>query len=123
MRGCGSSLEDRSAREHHSTLASSVVMASRCEESASPLAELRNKGKKDRHHNVQLPGVADDKVVVLDVRARDSAGRWLDIEMEVTVFMGLLQRLVHYACTMYVDQLDSRPEFCRSAVRDLDLLA
>lgn len=49
---------------------------------------------------------ADDKLVVLDVRARDSAGRWLNIEMQVTVFAGLLQRLVYYACTMYVDQLD-----------------
>jgi predicted transposase/invertase (TIGR01784 family) len=49
---------------------------------------------------------ADDKLVVLDVRARDSAGRWLNIEMQVTVFVGLLQRLVYYACQMYVDQLD-----------------
>ena len=48
---------------------------------------------------------ADDKVIVLDVRARDSGGRWLNIEMQVTVAAGLLQRLVYYACTMYVDQL------------------
>jgi predicted transposase/invertase (TIGR01784 family) len=49
---------------------------------------------------------ADDKLVVLDIRARDSAGRWLNIEMQVTVFAGLLQRLVYYACTMYVGQLE-----------------
>ena len=49
---------------------------------------------------------ADDKLVVLDIRACDSAGRWLNIEMQVTVFNGLLQRLVYYACTMYVGQLD-----------------
>ena len=49
---------------------------------------------------------ADDKLVVLDIRARDSAGRWLNIEMQVAVFAGLLQRLVYYACTMYVDQLE-----------------
>ena len=49
---------------------------------------------------------ADDKLVVLDVRARDSAGRWLNIEMQVTVFAGLLPRLVYYACTMYVGQLE-----------------
>ena len=48
---------------------------------------------------------ADDKLIVLDIRARDSAGRWLNIEMQVTVFAGLLQRLVYYACTMYVGQL------------------
>ena len=49
----------------------------------------------------------DDKLIVLDIRARDSAGRWLNIEMQVSVFTGLLQRLVYYACTLYVDQLDA----------------
>ena len=48
---------------------------------------------------------ADDKLIVLDIRARDSAGRWLNVEMQVTVFGGLLQRLVYYACRLYVDQL------------------
>jgi predicted transposase/invertase (TIGR01784 family) len=43
----------------------------------------------------------------LDVRARDSDGRWLNVEMQVTVFGGLLQRLVYYACSLYVDQLES----------------
>ena len=50
---------------------------------------------------------ADDKLIVLDIRARDSAGRWLNIEMQVSVFTGLLQRLVYYACSLYVDQLDA----------------
>jgi predicted transposase/invertase (TIGR01784 family) len=49
--------------------------------------------------------VADDKLIVLDIRARDSARRWLNIEMQVSVFTGLLQRLVYYACSLYVDQL------------------
>jgi len=61
---------------------------------------------------------ADDKLIVLDVRARDSAGRWLNIEMQVTVFTGLLQRLVYYACTMYIDQLDPGQSYAdlRSAI-------
>jgi len=61
---------------------------------------------------------ADDKLVVLDIRAHDSAGRWLNIEMQVTVFTGLLQRLVYYACTMYVGQLDPGREYkdLRSAI-------
>ena len=61
---------------------------------------------------------ADDKLVVLDIRACDSAGRWLNIEMQVTVFAGLLQRLVYYACTMYVGQLDSGRDYkdLRSAI-------
>ena len=50
---------------------------------------------------------ADDKLIVLDIRARDSAGRWLNVEMQVTVFGGLLQRLVYYACSLYVDQLQA----------------
>jgi len=48
---------------------------------------------------------AEAKQIVLDIRARDSAGRWLNIEMQVSVVTGLVQRLVFYACSMYVDQL------------------
>jgi predicted transposase/invertase (TIGR01784 family) len=53
-----------------------------------------------------------------DIRARDSAGRWLNIEMQVTVFTGLLQRMIYYACTMYVAQLDSGQNYTalRSAI-------
>jgi len=60
----------------------------------------------------------DDKLVVLDIRARDSAGQWLNIEMQVTVFAGLLQRLVYYACTMYVGQLEPGGSYAdlRSAI-------
>ena len=36
---------------------------------------------------------ADDKLIVLDVRARDSAERLLNIEMQVSVISGLTQRL------------------------------
>ncbi len=39
--------------------------------------------------------------------ARDSAGRWLNIEMQVSIVPGLLQRLVYYACALYVDQLEA----------------
>jgi len=48
---------------------------------------------------------ADSKLVILDVRCRDSAGRSLNVEMQVSVYAGLMQRLVYYACSMYVDQL------------------
>jgi hypothetical protein len=61
---------------------------------------------------------ADDKLIVLDIRARDSAGRWLNIEMQVTIFPGLLQRLVYHASAMYVDQLKSGGSYAdlRSAI-------
>ena len=48
---------------------------------------------------------AESKLIVLDVRCRDSAGRYLNVEMQVSVYAGLLERLVYYACSMYVDQL------------------
>jgi predicted transposase/invertase (TIGR01784 family) len=53
-----------------------------------------------------------------DIRARDSAGRWLNIEMQVSVSPGLLQRLVYYACTMYVGQLEPGQSYTdlRSAI-------
>ncbi len=47
----------------------------------------------------------DDKLIVLDIRARDTAGRWLNIEMQLNVVAGLRQRLVYYACSLYTDQL------------------
>ena len=50
---------------------------------------------------------ADDKLIVLDVRARDSLGRLLNIEMQVSVVSGLTQRLVYYVCSLYTDQLES----------------
>ncbi len=48
---------------------------------------------------------AESKLVVLDVRCRDSAERWLNVEMQVSVYAGLIERLVYYASSMYVDQL------------------
>ena len=48
---------------------------------------------------------AESKLIVLDVRCRDSAGRYLNVEMQVSVFAGLVQRLTYYACSMHVDQL------------------
>ncbi|QDS90470.1 PD-(D/E)XK nuclease family transposase [Rosistilla ulvae] len=49
----------------------------------------------------------DAKQIVLDVRARDQSDRWLNIEMQVSIASGLLKRLTYYACSMYVDQLQS----------------
>ncbi len=56
---------------------------------------------------------ADDKLIVLDVRARDSTGRWLNIEMQVSIVSGLTKRLVYYACSLYVDQLEAGQKYAR----------
>jgi predicted transposase/invertase (TIGR01784 family) len=55
----------------------------------------------------------NDKLIVLDIRARDAAGRWLNIEMQVSVYPGLLQRLAYYACALYVDQLQLGQHYTR----------
>ena len=54
---------------------------------------------------------ADDKLIVLDIRARDIAGRWLNIEMQVSPVAGLLKRMVYYVCTMYADQLEAGEDY------------
>ena len=46
-----------------------------------------------------------DKQIILDVRARDSTGRMLNIEMQVANTGDLKQRMTYYACKLYADQL------------------
>ncbi len=50
---------------------------------------------------------ADSKLIVLDVRCQDDAGRILNVEMQVSFIRGLLERMVYYASSMYVEQLSS----------------
>ena len=54
---------------------------------------------------------AEGKWIVLDVRCRDSAGRFLNVEMQVSVVPGLVERLVYYACSMHVDQLSKSDDY------------
>ncbi len=56
---------------------------------------------------------AGSKLIVLDVRCRDNAGRMLNVEMQVSVVRGLLERLVYYACSMYVDQLTAGDNYAK----------
>ena len=56
---------------------------------------------------------AEDKLIVLDIRARDSDGRRLNIEMQVSVFSGLTERLVYYACSLYVEQLALTDQYAK----------
>jgi predicted transposase/invertase (TIGR01784 family) len=46
-----------------------------------------------------------DKLSVLDVRARDDQGRWLNIEMQTTLPAGLPQRLTYYVTSLYAMQM------------------
>lgn len=49
---------------------------------------------------------ASDKFAILDVRARDDQGRWLNIEMQTTLPAGLRERLTYYVSSLYVSQLE-----------------
>ena len=51
------------------------------------------------------------KLVVLDVKAKDSAGRIFNIEMQISIHPGLLQRLIFYASEMYTDQLSAGDDY------------
>jgi predicted transposase/invertase (TIGR01784 family) len=46
-----------------------------------------------------------DKLSILDVAAKDSAGRLYDIEMQTSLPAGLSQRLAYYTASMYVGQM------------------
>jgi predicted transposase/invertase (TIGR01784 family) len=58
---------------------------------------------------------AESKLIVLDVRCKDSTGRYLNVEMQVSVYAGLVQRLMYYACSMHVDQLSKGGDYASLA--------
>ena len=49
---------------------------------------------------------SDDKLVILDVLARDTGGHQFNIEMQTTLPTDLPKRLTYYNCMNYVRQLD-----------------
>ena len=53
------------------------------------------------------PEADDDKLSILDVKAQDDQGRWLNIEMQTANQPGLRQRLAFYAASLYVGQMHS----------------
>jgi predicted transposase/invertase (TIGR01784 family) len=55
-----------------------------------------------------LQDFEDDKLSILDVKAVDRAGAIYDIEMQLAIFAGPVQRIVFYGCQLYADQLKAR---------------
>ena len=53
------------------------------------------------------------KLVVLDVKARDSAGRLFNIEMQISIHSGMLPRMVYYASETYTDQLSAGDDYTK----------
>ncbi len=52
-----------------------------------------------------------DKLSILDIKATDQNGAIYDIEMQIAVKPGLVQRLVFYGAELYSDQLRSGDEY------------
>src|SRR5271157_2134843 len=52
-----------------------------------------------------LQDFAEDKLSILDVKAIDQSGSVYDIEMQLSIFEGLIQRIVFYGCELYAGQL------------------
>jgi predicted transposase/invertase (TIGR01784 family) len=51
------------------------------------------------------PMAIDEKLCILDVRARDQIGRIFNIEMQMSATPSLQQRLLYYSSKVYTDQL------------------
>ncbi len=52
-----------------------------------------------------LQDFEDDKLSILDVKAVDGGGAIYDVEMQLAIFAGLVQRIVFYGCELYAGQL------------------
>lgn len=48
-----------------------------------------------------LQDFQDDKLSILDIRAVDQTGAIYDVEMQLSNFSGLVQRIVFYGCEIY----------------------
>ncbi|MEI8376770.1 MAG: Rpn family recombination-promoting nuclease/putative transposase [Planctomycetota bacterium] len=61
-----------------------------------------------------LQDYEDDKLSILDVKAVDQSGAIYDIEMQLTIFEGLVQRIVFYGCELYAGQLKEGDDYTKA---------
>ncbi|MFM7071277.1 MAG: Rpn family recombination-promoting nuclease/putative transposase [Planctomycetota bacterium] len=54
---------------------------------------------------------ADGNLSVLEIKARDELGRYLNIEVQTSAANGLRQRFAYYAGRLYVDQMREGMEY------------
>ena len=55
----------------------------------------------------------EDKQSILDIKATDQSGAIYDIEMQLSIFSGLIQRIVFYGCEIYAGQLRSGENYLK----------
>ena len=53
----------------------------------------------------------DEKLSILDIKARDQSGRYFNVEMQMLAKPGLRQRIPYYWARLYVDQLESGQDY------------
>jgi predicted transposase/invertase (TIGR01784 family) len=53
----------------------------------------------------------DDKLSILDIRAVDGRGAIYDIEMQLSIFSGLVKRIVFYGCEVFAGQLKTGDDY------------
>jgi predicted transposase/invertase (TIGR01784 family) len=53
----------------------------------------------------KLQDFLDDKLSVLDIKAIDRTGAIYDVEVQLSTYEGLVQRMVFYGCDLYAGQL------------------
>src|SRR5262249_33660393 len=53
----------------------------------------------------------DDKLSILDIKARDQSGRQFNIEMQLLAFPYYEKRILYYACKLYQQQLHQGQEY------------
>ena len=58
-----------------------------------------------------LQDFQDDKLSILDIKATDQKGRIYDIEMQLTIYTGLVKRFVFYSCEAYAGQLKAGQDY------------
>jgi predicted transposase/invertase (TIGR01784 family) len=53
----------------------------------------------------------DDKLSILDIKAKDSAGAIYDVEIQLSVSANLTQRIAYYGCELYAGQLEHGADY------------
>ena len=62
-----------------------------------------------------LQDFESDKLSILDIKATDRTGATYHIEMQLTPFSGLVQRIVFYGCELYAGQLKAGDDYTKLA--------
>ena len=62
-----------------------------------------------------LQDFESDKLSILDIKATDRTGATYHIEMQLTPFNGLVQRIVFYGCELYAGQLKAGDDYTKLA--------